>query len=289
MYAGLEPSPTATPNELDEPDTTERAERPAWVTGAPTMDGYFVGVGGSETGVLSEDRRVAEMRARRDLAASISVEIESEVRARSFESSLDDERFTEIAENLAEGVEADISGIELADTYEDPEHGYWALVRLSKERWTERQEREQSRLRARVTGLLERADTELSVAQEMTSLSNAWNVLAESPHGVTVEGEFRGNSGFFVDLIFERYAQVLEELRITLEPIETSVPFDEPLTVRGNVDSKRPTGALPLLIEPEAGADIAADARGAAGAHDDAGEGSVEAKEDAHRDRHPDF
>lgn len=95
--AGLEPSRTRA---LDEPDKTERGKRRDWVTGAPTMEGHFVGVGSSETGNLSEDRRLAE-----------------------------------IADKLSEAVEANISGIELGDTYEDPEHGCWALVCRSKQRW----------------------------------------------------------------------------------------------------------------------------------------------------------
>lgn len=230
-------------------DTHEDA-RPEWVTSVPRMEGYFTGVGGANTGNLGEDREVAEMRARRDLAASISVELEASVQATSYEDSLGDEQHTEIVAELSEVVETDLTGVELWDAFHDDDHGYWALVRLSKRDWEEKQRQERERLRSRVLSLLDDHAQINSFSRELTILSNAWETLADSPHGATIEGALHGEQGLMVDLIFRRYSRIVDELTIELSSSRESVTYDQPYGIRGSVSSDSDTGALPVYVQP---------------------------------------
>jgi len=66
---------------------------PEWLSSYPASKSFYVGIGGSNTGNLAEDREKAAAAARADLAAQISAQVSSELKVSS--QALADGSFTE--------------------------------------------------------------------------------------------------------------------------------------------------------------------------------------------------
>lgn len=109
-------------------------EEPDWISTPPSEEGYFYGMGGSDTGNEAEDRELAISRAQSNLAASISVSIISELELRNKVSS--DGISTETLESrINQSVSQSLVNLETVDNWSHPDRGYWVLLRMEKTEW----------------------------------------------------------------------------------------------------------------------------------------------------------
>jgi LPP20 lipoprotein len=114
-------------------DSSNEGE-PDWISSPPSEEGYYYGMGGSDTGDEAEDREIAITRAQSNLAASISVSIISELELSNKVSA--DGRSTETLESrINQSVSQSLVNLETVDNWSHPDRGYWVLLRMEKTEW----------------------------------------------------------------------------------------------------------------------------------------------------------
>ncbi len=228
-------------------------EPPQWVIGHLPMPGYYVGIGSSNSGDMSEDRIIAENRAMVQVGGEISTQLRSELRIETTDEALRGAR-VELFEETTAIVEQDLTGVEIVDTYYHPNRGYWVLARLSKERWAAAQEHERVLLRERVTQAVRGAAGRepANLREELERLSAGWELLLSSPHGSVVQGELYGTQGYLADAVSARYRDIVSGLSVVLlrESLEES--FDAVIEISGRVEGETATGRVPVaLVYPD--------------------------------------
>ena len=112
------------------------SEEPGWLSTPPADEEYYFGIGGSDTGNEADDREIAMARAQSDLAASISVDIISELRLEEKASSTGESSET-LESRITQTVSQSLVSLETLDSWYNPDRGYWILVRMEKSVWEE--------------------------------------------------------------------------------------------------------------------------------------------------------
>lgn len=117
------------------PEQAYEAE-PEWMTIPPAEEGAYYGIGGSDTGNEAEDREIAISRAQSNLAASISVDIVSEMELSNNLSSDGNSQET-LKSRIHQSVSQSLVNLETVDSWYHPQRGYWILFRMDKAEWEE--------------------------------------------------------------------------------------------------------------------------------------------------------
>lgn len=109
-------------------------EEPDWISSPPSEEGYYYGIGGSDSGDEAEDREIAISRAQSNLAASISVSIISELEL-SNKVSADGSSTETLNSRINQTVSQSLANLETVDNWSHPDRGYWVLLRMDRTQW----------------------------------------------------------------------------------------------------------------------------------------------------------
>lgn len=241
---GTSPSPRKDSDGID---------RPTWLTTYPTNPAYYIGIGGSDTGVRADDREAASARARADLAAQISAQVTAELEAVA-EASTESPGKETVKQTIAQSVEQNLRSVETVDTWDSPTEGSWVYVRLSKEVWADIVDKEKIELVQRVEGILGDLG-DMTEAEALAALGRSYDILAESPWAFAVTSPVLGSSGALID-------GVVSEIAARLGSLSFESEFDPPRTkpgVPGRLAGRvipgggRKAGAFPLNVRSSTG------------------------------------
>jgi hypothetical protein len=222
---------------------------PDWLTSSPADPAYYVGIGGSSTGNLAEDREKAAASARADLAAQISAQISSDLEVSSRASSEGD--FNESVERtVVESVEQNLKSVETVDSWFSPDHGAWVYVRLSKAVWAAIVNEEIADLTLRTNTVVDPvASGTLTEAENMAALGRARGMLLSSPWGLRVKDAAFSSGGFLIDRVDAEISDRTGSMIIRAEANPTRVKFGSEVVLSGFIasGSNRSLGAFPLI------------------------------------------
>lgn len=172
-------------------------ELPEWVLHHPgSVPGFYIGIGSSDTGDRQKDRTLAREMALVELSSTISTQIESEIIVDTRDTG--EEFAEEIRITIRERVKQRLTDYEEVDSFSSEREGYWVYIRLSKETFNEQKQE----LQARVIGMMSAAeDKEMSAADSIALLSEAWTLVFESPWAGTMRVGPDEASGALIDRI----------------------------------------------------------------------------------------
>ena len=223
---------------------------PEWLSSYPASKLYYVGIGGSNTGNMAEDREKAAAAARADLAAQISSQVSSELSVSSRAES--GGSFSEtVGRTVTESVEQNLKSVETVDTWFSPDQGAWVFVRLSKAVWASIVEEEIDSLSLRANSTLNPlVQGSLSEAETMAVLGRSRNILLESPWGLRVKDEVLGSEGFLIDSIDAEISNLSGSVSIKAQVDSQEIKFGSDILISGKVESGSTLelGAYPLLV-----------------------------------------
>ena len=111
----------------------EEAE-PEWLNTPPSDGQWYYGIGGAHTNDEVADREKAMMRARADLAASISVDIVSVLESKVTLAS-DGSTSEALEQRVRQSVEQSLMNVQTVEGWYGTEKGYWVLIRMNREEW----------------------------------------------------------------------------------------------------------------------------------------------------------
>jgi hypothetical protein len=198
------------------PEKNIRPE-PDWLSSPPSDSGFYYGIGGSITDDEAKDRERALVRARSDLAASISVDVISVL---DLKNKVDAEGIsTETLESrVQQSVEQSLVNLQTVDSWYHPDRGYWVLVRMDKEEW-DKQRREDRRVSIPVpSGLEELSGLNVSF---LSALNNKNLPLKLLPGGKKTPYEIR------LDWIVSDYPQLDDSTGIFFSKVSGTVSFKQ--------------------------------------------------------------
>ncbi len=225
--------------------------RPLWTKKFPEGDNYYIGIGSSNTGNEAEDRKIAEERARANIAAAISTKIHEEVNIVSRESS-DGTSFNYAEERVSAEVEQSLKGVETVDTYSSQNAGTWVYMRLSKELWEKTQKREMADLINRITDFLSPIldDFNRPVITRVQQLIKARNLILDSPYPGMLKTTFHGEKGSLIDIIESILKEHIDSLYIKVKPVSSSLAVGKSLkyTVTMSSSAASRVGSIPFEI-----------------------------------------
>jgi hypothetical protein len=234
----------------------------------PEQSGYYVGVGSAHTGSRAEDRPLAEVRARTDLATRISTTIYSQLEV-SISSSSDGEYSQQVEELVKQSVETNIRDIETVDTYYCPGSGYWVYMRLSRDKWDAIQAQRRQKVVTRVEDLLDQvlADEESAFTDIIERLVRSYGLIAEVSFGEDLKGKVLGERGNLSDLVLNAVQQHSDSLHISLDRELVELQIGEALTIKGTLRSSftSQSGPIKIVLKDKAGrklTDTTTDSRG---------------------------
>ncbi|MDC7232612.1 MAG: LPP20 family lipoprotein [Spirochaetales bacterium] len=107
---------------------------PEWMSTPPSDDDFYYGIGGSSTGNEAEDREIAISRAQSNLAASISVDIISELELSNTVAADGSSKET-LESRIQQSVSQSLVNLEAVDNWFHPDRGYWVLYRMNRQDW----------------------------------------------------------------------------------------------------------------------------------------------------------
>lgn len=226
---------------------TDSNSLPEWIINYPKMPSYFIGIGGANSGDLTIDPQAAYYIALSNLAASISVSLESEMTLLSRENSGGVNEI-EIKQNITEYVKTELKGIETYDSHYSPREGSWVFLRLSKSNWIQSQTDLKNRILALYRETLE--SSSISYSQIISSLEEGLRLLQDSPHYGTILLNNSTNSIRLVDYLSNELLSYFNDLKvesyINVERIESGVP----LPIKINISTKKnvPIGRMKVAI-----------------------------------------
>lgn len=223
---------------------------PEWLSSYPADTAYYVGIGGSNTGNLAEDREKAAASARADLAAQISAQVSSDLEVSSRASS--DGEFNESVERtVVESVEQNLKSVETVDSWFSPDQGAWVYVRLSKAVWAAIINEEIANLTLRANTILSPvASGSLTESEDLAALGRARNTLLSSPWGLRVKDASFSSGGFLIDRVDAEISERTGSMTIRAEASPNRVKFGSEVVISGLVSSGsgRSLGAFPLIV-----------------------------------------
>jgi len=225
-------------------------QMPGWLTSYPASKSFYVGIGGSNTGNMAEDREKAAAAARADLAAQISAQVSSELKVSSRADS--EGSFSETVDRTVnESVEQNLKSVETVDSWFSPENGAWLYVRLSKAVWAAIVSEEIANLTLRANTILNPLkESTLSEAETMAVLGRSRSTLLSSPWGLRVKDEVLGSSGFLIDSVDAQISDRTGSLSLKAEVNPAVVKYGSELVISGRVKSgsNQVLGAYPLIL-----------------------------------------
>jgi hypothetical protein len=237
-------------------DKPVESERPSWTISFPAEDGFYVGIGTSNTGNESEDRKIAEDRARTGIAASISTKLHSETEIYSREDSEGD-LYNYVEEEITAVVEQSLSGVETVDTFYSKDAGSWVYMKLSISLWEQIQQEEMAAIITRIKEFLNPSlnDFDRPLLTKLQELVKARNLILESPYAGMLKTSILGESGSFIDLIDSILKQHLDSIYLSINPenleVETGQGAAFNISVASNKSSR--IGNMPLAFISEDG------------------------------------
>ncbi len=227
-----------------------KTDVPGWLSSFPAEEGFYIGIGGSNTGILADDRELAAAAARKDLAAQISTQVRSEMDVSSSASS--DGGFLEfVSESINETVEQNLQEVETVDTWMSPDQGAWVYVRISRAKWASIVNREVADMTLRAnTSLQLVVDGDSTEAEEMASLGRTRQSLLESPWGRRVKDEVLGTGGFLLEAVDAAIGERGSSLEISVDVSPRNTVYGRDIRVSGKVrsGSGRNLGTYPLFV-----------------------------------------
>lgn len=108
---------------------------PEWLSTPPSDEQWYYGIGGAHTNDEVADREKAMMRARADLAASISVDIVSVLESEVKQSS-DGSTSEALEQRVTQSVEQSLVNIQTVEGWYGTDKGYWVLIRMNRDEWS---------------------------------------------------------------------------------------------------------------------------------------------------------
>ena len=230
---------------------TTQNSRPNWMDQFPTEDLNYVGIGTSNTGNESEDRKIAEERARTNIAASISTKLHSETEIISEESS--SEGASEYSsEKITAVVEQSLKGIETVDTFYSEESGAWVYMELSKALWAKIKHEEMTALITRVTEILESSinNNEIPLYTKIQDLLKAKELIYDTPYVGLLKTTVLGETGSLVDIIDTILKAHLDSIEFSFESTTSSVQIGSPANIIISIRSTKSSnvGNLPFKL-----------------------------------------
>lgn len=232
----------------------DSGKMPEWLSSYPASSSYYVGIGGSNTGSMAEDREKAAAAARADLAAQISAQVSSELEVSSHAAS--DGSFNESVERTVnESVDQNLKSVDTVDSWFSPEHGAWVYVRLSKAVWAAIIKDEIASLTLKANTILSPvASGNLTEAENMAALGRARLSLLSSPWGLRVKDEVFGSNGYLIDLVDAEISDRTGSLLVKATANPSEIKYGSELVLSGRIESGSggSIGAYPLfLAHPE--------------------------------------
>lgn len=236
------------------PEVPEGEDVPAWIETYPSDDEYYIGIGGfaesDDRAELLERGRLSAMRA---LAAQISTEIRSELRAVTREDS-DGRSYDSSTLLMNAMVEEDLQGVEVVDSYYSESIGQWFYLRLSKAEYRRYQQEETARLEQRLESLLApvAGAPDVTAAAELAGLFRALGIAVDSPYAGEARISVAGIDGYAADVIVTRIQTVLDGLRLRSRSAQLSTLPGTPaeLVIEATSPGRGAgAGRIPLVIE----------------------------------------
>lgn len=225
--------------------------RPLWTKKFPAEEGYYVGIGSSNTGNEAEDLKTAEERARANIASAISTKIHEEVNVVTKDSS-NGGSFKYAEDRVSAVVEQSLTGVETVDTYSSKEDGAWVYMRLSKQLWEKTQKKEMADLISRITGFLKPVldDYNRPFITRVQQLIKARNLILESPYPGMLKTTFNGEKGSLIDIIESTLKEHIDSLYIKVKPGSSTLSVGKSLkySVVMSSDLSVKTGSIPFEI-----------------------------------------
>ncbi len=228
----------------------ESKEMPEWLSSYPASTSFYIGIGGSNTGSMAEDREKAAAAARVDLAAQISAQVSSELEI-SARASSDGEFSESVERTVNESVEQNLQSVEIVDTWFSPEHGAWVYVRLSKAVWAAIIKDEIANLTLKANTILDPvAAGRLTEAENMAALGRARATLLSSPWGLRVKDAVFSSNGFLIDSVDAEISERTGSMIVRAEITPDRVKYGSEVVISGFVESGagRDMGAFPLVV-----------------------------------------
>ncbi|MDL2261877.1 LPP20 family lipoprotein [Bacteroidales bacterium OttesenSCG-928-I21] len=189
--------------------------KPDWVLAKPQTSSYYVGVSSAPKKGYSPGEYIqsAQQKALADMAASISVTIESS----SVLSRIEDNY--KLYENFSSEINAttnqSLENYELVSSWED-ENYYWVYYRLSKNVYKEQKERKKQQILSESKNKLRQADDLLAKGSYYSAFqfyADAFNVL--KPYlGESTQTEINGKSEDLGNYIFTKLAEFINDISI---------------------------------------------------------------------------
>lgn len=135
LFVFLSLACTSAPILISEPD---------WLRNPPQEEGWYYGIGGSNSGNPVKDRELALLQGRNDLAAAISVDIISKMVLED-KVSADGQNSSTLENRVAQSVEQSLMNLQTVEVWTNESKGTWVLLKMDKEEW-ERLRREDRRV-----------------------------------------------------------------------------------------------------------------------------------------------
>lgn len=188
-------------------------KQPEWVTNRPISNEYYIGISAAiKKGFLvAEYTAKAQQNASSDLAASISIKIESNSALKVIQSNTSEEQ--RFISEIKSSLQLELEGYEIVDTWEDGEY-YWVYYRLSKQKYARLKElKKQQAIEAAYSNYLQAEKWKKeklftnAISEYAKALSILENYLGESTH-IIIEGKK-------VDIATECFSQITDIIRNT--------------------------------------------------------------------------
>lgn len=226
---------------------------PAWIDTYPADNAYFIGIGSSNTGNESEDRKIAEDRARSNIASSISVSIKSETELVTKE---DSNGFTYeyVEDKIKSSVEENLKGIETIDTYHSEDSGTWVYMKLSKAVWQKNKLDEMDSINTRISDLLEPSinDINTPLSTKLQNLKIARDIVVSSPYSGILKTSLFGRHGLAISLVDSRIQELMDSTSFKVTVKDGDLEVGEYLFVDLKVETELSTiKNLPFKIVDE--------------------------------------
>jgi len=217
--------------------------RPEWTKSFPVAEGYYIGIGTSNTGNESDDRKIAEDRARTNIAASISTKLHSETEIYTRDDS-NGNIYNYAEDKITAVVEQSLSGVETVDTYYSPEAGSWVYMKLSIALWENTQKEEMAALIHRIKEFLTPvlSDFDRPLVTKIQELIKARNLILESPYAGMLKTSLNGESGSLIDLVESNLKQYLDSIFLTINPENIGVEIGQSADISITISSNKASG-----------------------------------------------
>jgi len=213
--------------------------RPEWITRYPVIEGFYTGIGGSNTGDPDEDRILSKEKALLEIASQISTQLKSDIIIQEQEDSSGNS-YTLVTQRLEENIGIVLQGVELVDVYCSAKDGCWSFCRLSKSLIQEKKTRLAGMIREDLSSV--RQDQGISLTEAVYILGKDYRQLVDSPFIGTIALEAEEKTGSAVDIIEKEIQGMLLSIEISQEFTE------EEVIIRISHSSRKTIGPFPLVI-----------------------------------------